>query len=126
MAKRQFGELELAILRVLKTKERMTVSQVHKKLGEKNSYNTIMTVMLRLSQKKVLAREKVGAHYEYWLIASQTNIPSFFSQLRTRLFGANISELMSYLIDTTDEISDEEFAQMQQLLAKAKEEKRKK
>ena len=60
MTKRSFGELELAILRVLKSGERMTVKQVHTLLGEQNKYNTIMTVMLRLAEKKTLARERVG------------------------------------------------------------------
>lgn len=125
MAKKGFGELENTVLRILNGQGRMTVSQVHKKLGEQNSYNTIMTVMLRLCNKKILTREKVNSYYEYWLLTSYEKIPSFFKQLKQKVFGIKTSELMSYLIDATEDISDEEIVEMERLVAKAKESKRK-
>lgn len=124
MTKRHFGELESTILRILKTGERMTVKQVHKILGEKDNYNTIMTVMLRLSEKGVLAREKVGIHYEYWLLSSKEKVPSFFEQLKQKIFGVKTTELISYLIESTDRISDEEFSEIEKLIEKAKKERK--
>lgn len=126
MAKRGFGELENAILRIIKSHERMTVSQVHKQLGEQNSYNTIMTVMLRLCNKKVLVREKMNSHYEYWLLTSSEKIPTFIDQLKQKVFGIKTSELMSYLLKDAEDISDEELSEMERLVAKAKEERGKK
>lgn len=121
MTKRGFGELELAILRILKSGERMTVKQVHKILGEEdNNYNTIMTVMLRLSEKKILSRERVGVHYEYWLLPSEDKVPSFLEKLKHKVFGIKTTELISYLIESTDEMSDEEFFEMEKLIEKAK------
>ena len=124
MAKRTFGELELTILHILKKGERMTVKQVHKILGEKDNYNTIMTVMLRLSEKKILARERVGISYEYWLISSKEKIPSFFDQLKQKVFGIKTPELISYLIESNQEMSDEEFAEVEKLMEKAKKERK--
>lgn len=126
MAKRSFGELENTILRIIKSHGRMTVSQVHKIVGQQNSYNTIMTVMLRLSNKKILAREKVGSSYEYWLLTSSEKIPSFIEQLKQKVFGIKTSELVSYLLDAADEISDEELAEMEKLVAKAQKKRQKK
>lgn len=123
MTKRQFGELELAILRAFKTGERKTVKDVHKLLGAKDNYNTIMTVMMRLSEKKVLAREKIGAHYEYWLLSSLEKVPSFFEQLKQKIFGLKTTEVISYLIDSSEEITEEEFTEIEQLIKKAKERK---
>ena len=61
MSKRNFGELELEILQVFKSGGRMTVKEVHRILGEdKNKYNTIMTVMMRLSEKGILRRQRYG------------------------------------------------------------------
>ncbi len=125
MTKRHFGELELTILRILKKGERMTVKQVHKILGEKDNYNTIMTVMLRLSEKKILAREKMGVHYEYWLLSPQEKVPSFFEQLKQKIFGIKTTELISYLIESNEEISDEEFSEIEKLIEKAKKERKK-
>jgi predicted transcriptional regulator len=121
MAKRSFGELENAVLRIIKGHGRMTVSQVHKKLGEQNSYNTIMTVMLRLCNKKILSREKINSSYEYWLITSSETIPTFIEQLKQKIFGIKTSELMSYLIDASEDITDEEIVEMERIVAKAKE-----
>ncbi len=126
MAKKSFGELENAILRIINSHGRMTVSQVHKKLGEQNSYNTIMTVMLRLCNKKILAREKISSYYEYWLLTSYEKIPTFIEQLKQKIFGVKTSELMSYLIDATEDITNEEIEEMERLVAKAKENMRKK
>jgi len=126
MAKKSFGELENAVLRIINSHGRMTVSQVHKKLGEQNSYNTIMTVMLRLCNKKILAREKINPYYEYWLLTSYEKIPTFIEQLKQKVFGIKTSELMSYLIDATEDITDEEIVEMERLVAKAKESMRKK
>lgn len=125
MTKRHFGELESTILRVMKSGERMTVKQVHQILGEKDNYNTIMTVMLRLSKKKVLARERIGLQYEYWLASESEKIPSFFAQLKQKIFGLKTAELISYLIES-EEISDEEFADVEKLIKSAKAERRKK
>ncbi len=68
MTKRAFGELESQILYILKSGERQTVKDVHKALGGDDNYNTVMTVMSRLAEKKQLARERIGLQYEYWLL----------------------------------------------------------
>lgn len=118
--KRSFGELELAVLRVLKPGERMTVKQVHSILGKGNKYNTIMTVMLRLTEKKILARERIGQHYEYWLLSLQSKVPSFIAQLKKKIFGVKTTEVVSYLIDSADDISDTDIAEMEKILKAAK------
>lgn len=124
MTKRAFGELELAILNILKKGKRMTVKEVHQKLGEANKYNTIMTVMSRLSEKKVLGREKIGLQYEYWLLSEKSTPLSFLNQLKNKLFGHKTSEMVSYLIESADEISTEELAEMEKALAKARKERK--
>ena len=83
-----------------------------------------MTVMLRLSEKKILAREKMGIHYEYWLLSSKEKVPSFFEQLKQKIFGIKTTELISYLIDSGEEMSDEEFSEIETLIEKAKKERK--
>jgi predicted transcriptional regulator len=125
MHKRKFGELELSVLRVLKSGKKMTVKQVHSILGEENKYNTIMTVMSRLAEKGNLGREKVGLQYVYWLLPSETKVPSFIEQLKKSIFGIKTTEMISYLIDSAEDISQEEFAEMERLIANAKAKKNK-
>jgi predicted transcriptional regulator len=120
MLKRSFGELEQEILHVLKSGQRMTVKEVHHILGEQNKYNTIMTVMVRLAKKEVLARERIGLQHEYWLVTSTEKIPSFIQQFKKKIFGVKTSAMVSYLIESADDISDEDLTDMEKIIEKAK------
>ena len=115
MTKRAFGELESQILCILKAGERKTVKEVHQILGGHDNYNTVMTVMSRLAEKKQLAREKVGLHYEYWILTC-SNTFSFLNLLKQKFFGVKTSVLVNHLIETAEDLSDEDLAQMEKLL----------
>jgi len=125
MTKRAFGELELSILQILKAGGKMTVKDVHRILGEKDKYNTIMTVMNRLVEKKLIARERIGLQYEYWVLASETKIPSFIQQIKQKILGIKPAALVSYLIESPEEVSDEELLEMEKMILKAKEKRKK-
>ena len=101
----------------------MTVKEVHQILGAENKYNTIMTVMLRLSEKKVLGRERVGLQYEYWLVDGNKSASQIVNQFKQKMPGIKPSEMISYLIESASEISDAEFSEMEKMLEKAKREK---
>ena len=104
--KRAFGELELQILRILKSGKRKTVKEVQIDLGGRDNYNTVMTVMARLAEKKQLARERKGLQYEYWLLDSSDS-NSFINTLKQKLFGVKASILINHLIERVDDLSEE-------------------
>jgi predicted transcriptional regulator len=124
MTKRAFGELESQILYLLKSGERKTVKEIHKLLGGQDNYNTIMTVMSRLAEKKQLSREKMGLHYEYWIL-QQPNFSSYLNSLKQKFFGVKTSALVSHLIDSADDLSDEDLDNMEKLLKQTRECKKK-
>lgn len=126
MTKRAFGELELAILQILKSGSRMTVKEVHSLLGGFDKYTTIMTVMNRLAEKKQLARERMGLQYEYWILSSQAKVPSFIEQFKKKIFGIKTSAMVSYLIESADDITTEDLIEMEKMIEKAKSERNKK
>lgn len=119
MTKRAFGELELAILQILKSGERMSVKDVHRILGEENKYNTVMTVMTRLFEKDQLARERVGLHYEYWLLSKPPTF-SFFTEFKKKFFGIKATEMVRFLIDPEEDISANELKEIEEMVAKAR------
>lgn len=123
MAKRAFGELESQILFILKCGERKTVKDVHKALGGQDNYNTVMTVMTRLVEKKQLDRERIGLHYEYWCLTASKSY-SFLHTLKHKFFGGTTRLLVSHLIETADDLSDEDLAEMEKLVQKARAEKK--
>lgn len=116
MTKRAFGELELAILQILKSGERFTVKEVHRQLGSDDKYTTIMTVMSRLAEKKKLRRERIGLQYEYWLAPPLGSAPSLLDQIKQKLFGFKTSEMVSYLLESADDVSDQDLEEIKQLI----------
>lgn len=125
MTKRAFGELELAILHILKSGERMTVKDVHSALGGQDKYNTIMTVMSRLAEKKLVARERMGLQYEYWILPAQEKVSSFIDQFKQKILGIKTTDMVSYLIDSADDLTDNDLSEMEKMIEKAKAERKK-
>ncbi|MCH9626500.1 MAG: hypothetical protein S4CHLAM2_01220 [Chlamydiales bacterium] len=121
MTKRAFGELELSVLQTLRQGEKMTVSDVHRALGGTDKYTTIMTVMNRLVKKNQLEREREGLRYTYWIVEAKSHVPSL---LKKKMFGFKASEIVSYLIDAADDVSEAELEQMQQMIEEAKQKRR--
>ncbi|MFA6916506.1 MAG: BlaI/MecI/CopY family transcriptional regulator [Parachlamydiales bacterium] len=123
MVKRAFGELESQILYILKSGERKTVKDVHQSLGGLDNYNTIMTVMSRLAEKKLLARERVGLQYEYWTLKA-TNTVSILDKIKQKFFGIKTSAIVSHLIESAEDLTDDELAEMEQMVRKMRESKK--
>lgn len=119
MTKRAFGELESQILYLLRSGERKTVKDIHQALGGQDNYNTIMTVMSRLAEKQQLKREKIGLHYEYWLLPDKSF--SFLKEFKQKFLGMKTSTLVGYLIESGKDISQEELAEMEEMIRKARE-----
>jgi predicted transcriptional regulator len=119
MTKRAFGELESQILYILKSGERQTVKDVHRALGGNDNYNTVMTVMSRLAEKKQLARERIGLQYEYWLLKPSESF-SFLNKIKQKFSGMKTTMLVSHLIESAEDISDEDLEEMQNIIQKLK------
>lgn len=120
MTKRVFGELESQILCILKTNERQTVKDVHLALGGKDNYNTVMTVMSRLAEKKVLARDKVGLQYQYWIV-NDVSTNSILEKIKHKFLGIKTTTLVSHLIENADDLTDADLAEMEQMVHKMRE-----
>lgn len=123
MTKRAFGELESQVLYILKSGERKTVKDVHQALGGKDNYNTVMTVMSRLAEKKQLNRERIGLQYEYWIPQTSSSF-SFLDKIKQKFAGVKTTALVSYLIESAEDLSDEDLMEMEKLLQKRKESKK--
>lgn len=119
MAKRAFGELESEICCILRDGQRHTVKFVHHALGQKDNYNTIMTVMTRLADKGMLCRERVGLQYEYWTAAS-ISPASLVDNIRKKFAGMKTTELVGYLIQSADDLTDEDLRQIELQLERAR------
>lgn len=119
MRKLGFGELELSILKSMRKLGRATVRDIYEALGSEGSYTTIMTVMSRMAEKGELRREKEGKQYVYWA-GSQSHSPSknILQRIQEKIFGGKKVAMVSYLLDTDQEISDQELEEIEKLIQK--------
>lgn len=119
--KRVFGELELAILKLFDSQKRLTVKGVLEALGGSDKYTTIMTVMNRLVEKHELMRERMGQQYEYWASDSvRTPQRGFLEKLKFKLFGGKSLSMISYLIESGEDLTDNDLDEMEKLIEQAK------
>ena len=71
---REFGDLEMAIMRVMWAGDRpYVVREVRERMqyGRPLAYTTVMTVMNILHRKGVLHREKLGRAWQYWPVEAR-------------------------------------------------------
>lgn len=125
MGKLGFGELELRILQTVQRLGRATVRDVYGSLGSEGSYTTIMTVMSRMADKGELMREKEGKQYFYWIEATnQVHSKNILQRIQDKIFGGKSTAMVSYLLETNQEISDQELAEIEKLIQKRRSEKK--
>lgn len=126
MGKLGFGELELSILKIVRTFGRVTVRHVYENLDPQGSYTTVMTVMSRMAEKGELERVKEGKQYIYWATPqNEASSKSILKRIQDRIFGGKPTAMVSYLLDLDQEISDEELAQIEKLIQKKRQEAKK-
>lgn len=122
--KRVFGELELAILKVFGKHDKLTVKDVLEFLGGADKYTTVMTVMNRLVEKNQLARERIGQQYEYWVNQAVVSGPKgLLEKLKQKIFGGKSVSMISFLIESGEDITDKELAEMEILIRQKKKER---
>jgi predicted transcriptional regulator len=121
--KRIFGELELAILALFKTHDQLTVKEVLKMMGGDDKYTTIMTVMSRLVEKNELQRERIGLQYHYSINRSKKS-SNLLERLKQKIFGGRSASMISYLLESGDDITEEELSEMEKLIHAVKKAKK--
>jgi predicted transcriptional regulator len=115
--KKQFGELEDAILALFSQNNRpFSVKEIQKFLGDQNAYTTIMTVMSRLHAKGVLSRTKEGRSYLYFLKTPRKTLA--FSTLKRKLKLTRLSEVFSFFLQETDGVREEELEEIEAMIQK--------
>ena len=73
--RRRFGELEGAVLAALWAAGRPLIpAEVQEAVGSDLAYTTVMTILVRLHDKGVIEREKVGRAYAYRPVVAETDV----------------------------------------------------
>ena len=120
----QPSEVELEILQILWEHQPTTVRFVHEKICEQRqvSYTTILTFLQRMTEKKMVTREKQGKTHYYQAVPKQDEVQKnlFRKLLHTAYKGSAMKMVMHAL--GQQKVTPKELEELQQWLEAKKQE----
>ena len=123
MNKKQLGDLQLAIMRVLWGSAEASASDVHRALWDERGLapTTIATMLVKMEKKGVVTHRSEGRRYVYRATVSETEVTqSMVGQLAERLFQGDVHALVSHLL-SEHEIDPTELAELKDLIEQKEE-----
>ncbi|WP_344846770.1 BlaI/MecI/CopY family transcriptional regulator [Kribbella ginsengisoli] len=112
--RRGAGELEGQVMAALWSAELpLTTAEVHAKLGDELAYNTVQTILARLTAKSLVQRATRGRAHVYW--PTKNEAASIADQLRTTLSGVQNRALV--LREFAAGLDDDEAETLQRWLS---------
>ncbi len=117
----RLGDLEAAIMNVIWQRGEATVEEVRGSLDrdKQPAYTTVMTVMSRLAEKGVLERRKQGRAFVYRAAVDQSEVAgSMLTSLVDRLYSGSPGRAIAHLIETEEDVGDDELARLEELIRK--------
>ncbi len=115
----QLSDLQLDILRVLWRAGEATVSEVHSALAEHRTLaaTTVSTLLKRLEKYGRVTHRTEGRQFIYRASLSEEEAKhSMLSELTTRLFAGDVSELLNHLL-RAQEMQPGDLERIKQLIA---------
>ena len=125
---RSIGDQELALLRFVSEQGQATVAQAVEGFGQPRGLarSTVLTMMERLRSKGHLSRRRINDVYHY---APRTTpglaVRHAISAFIDRTLDGSIAPFVAYVAERED-VSDDELAELEALLARLQRERRKK
>ncbi len=118
----RLGDLQLRIMKVLWDSGAATVSQVLESLPQDRdlAYTTIATMLRKMEARGLLSHRVEGRSFIYRpKVAEEEVSRSMADHLVDRLFEGSLTQAVSHLLSTR-EVSREELAQLERLIAERK------
>lgn len=110
------GDLERAVMEVLWDGEhRLTVREVHERLGTDHAYTTVMTVLDRLAKKKVVTRVRDGRAWSYAPAGSREEMTA--ATMRSTLAALDGDSRRAAMLHFVGDASADELADLREALA---------
>lgn len=112
----EVGPLELEVLGLLNTAGEQSVSEIQnslKKSGHELAYTTVMTVLVRLYNKGLLARKKEGRLFLYSVTKKKdSSAQKIFERVRNSLFRSERLKPILSLLEGEQDLTREELEEL--------------
>jgi predicted transcriptional regulator len=113
------GDLQLAIMRVLWSRDEATVADVHEALEPERglALTTIATMLTKMERKGVIDHRTDGRKFIYRPLVSEDQVRrSMVTDLTSQLFRGDVTALVNHLL-AEHEIDRGELAQLRALIS---------
>lgn len=120
---RFFGPLEAKILDILWDDAEMTIKEVQQVLEKEKStnFNTVMTVMNRLTEKGILQKRPEGRSSLYKPVLSRSDFLNAQSkEMTNELMEEFGTVVVSHMLDALEEVDDDLVAKLEQKIKELK------
>ena len=111
------GELQAQVMSAMWRLREATVDQVRDALAQDSAYTTVQTVLNRLADRGLLAREREGRHFRYVTLVSEAEYVS--GSLRRTLAGASVDARQAALAQLIGALGEDERAELAHLADEA-------
>ena len=121
----RLGDLQLKIMKILWQRPEAAVSDVLAALDPDTdlAYTTIATMLRKMEAKGLVKHREEGRAFMYAAVVSEQAVTqNMADNLLDKLFAGSLTEMVSHLL-TTREVSREELAQLERLIAERKRKK---
>ncbi len=116
----QLGDLQYAIMQVIWESGEASVSDVHGALLDERGLapTTIATMLVKMEKKGIVGHRTEGRRFIYQpMITSSQVAESMIGHVTERLFGGDVTALVSHLL-STHEIDAEELDHLKKAIAR--------
>lgn len=114
---RVLGELETLIMEAVWRAGEASVQDVCDSLGPDHNYKTVMTVMNRLVEKRLLSRHRLSKAFIYSAVEDRQSFMDRVSRgVATGLVRDFGAAAIAQFVDVVDELSREDLALLQELV----------
>ncbi|GAW93752.1 BlaI/MecI/CopY family transcriptional regulator [Calderihabitans maritimus] len=113
------GDLEAAVMETVWKKGRVSVRDVYEELRRERqiAYTTVMTIMSRLADKKILYKEKQGIAYYYTPLYSKEEFTrSFVREVIDGLLEDYAEFAFSHFINRLQEEDEEKILELEKII----------
>lgn len=120
---RFFGPLESKIMDILWNESEMTIKDVQQILEKEKptNFNTVMTVMNRLVEKRILQKRAEGRSSLYNPVLSRAEFLNTQSkEMTNELMGEFGNVVVSHMLDVLEEADDDLVAKLEQKIKELK------
>ncbi|MBB4825262.1 putative transcriptional regulator [Sporosarcina luteola] len=120
---RFFGPLEAKIMDILWNAEELTIREVQQVLNREKmtNFNTVMTVMNRLVEKKILQKRTVGRSSLYKPVQSRMQfLNSQSKEMTNELMDEFGNVVVSHMLDALEEADNELVAKLERKIQELK------